>query len=141
MSKKLAAGSDKIVLDVTTGSGAFMKNTRDAKKLAKHMVAIGNHAGKETVAILTGMEEPLGFAIGNNMEVKEAIEVLKGDGPEDVKEVSVALAGMMPVSYTHLGMASMVGNWMPMNGRRRLMGKNSITARTFRRRFLGLRCV
>ena len=95
MSKKLAAGSDKIVLDVTTGSGAFMKNTRDAKKLAKHMVAIGNHAGKETEAILTGMEEPLGFAIGNNMEVKEAIEVLKGDGPEDVKEVSVALAGMM----------------------------------------------
>ena len=95
MSKKLAAGSDKIVLDVTTGSGAFMKNTRDAKKLAKHMVAIGNHAGKETVAIFTGMEEPLGFAIGNNMEVKEAIEVLKGDGPEDVKEVSVALAGMM----------------------------------------------
>ena len=91
MSKKLAAGSDKIVLDVTTGSGAFMKNTRDAKKLAKHMVAIGN----QTVAILTGMEEPLGFAIGNNMEVKEAIEVLKGDGPEDVKEVSVALAGMM----------------------------------------------
>ena len=95
MSKKLAAGSDKIVLDVTSGSGAFMKNTRDAKKLAKHMVAIGNHAGKETVAILTGMEEPLGFAIGNNMEVKEAIEVLKGGGPEDVKEVSVALAGMM----------------------------------------------
>ena len=95
MSKKLAAGSDKIVLDVPTGSGAFMKNTRDAKNLAKHMVAIGNHAGKETVAILTGMEEPLGFAIGNNMEVKEAIEVLKGDGPEDVKEVSVALAGMM----------------------------------------------
>lgn len=95
MSKKLAAGSDKIVLDVTTGSGAFMKNTRDAKKLAKHMVAIGNHAGKETVAILTGMEEPLGFAIGNNMEVKEAIEVLNGDGPEDVKEVSVVLAGMM----------------------------------------------
>lgn len=95
MSKKMAAGSDKIVLDVTTGSGAFMKNTRDAKNLAKHMVAIGNHAGKETVAILTGMEEPLGFAIGNNMEVKEAIEVLKGDGPEDVKEVSVALAGMM----------------------------------------------
>ena len=107
MSKKLAAGSDKIVLDVTTGSGAFMKNTRDAKKLAKHMVAIGNHAGKETVAILTGMEEPLGFAIGNNMEVKEAIEVLKGDGPEDVKEVSVALAGMMlslgleNVSHSH----------------------------------------
>ena len=95
MSKKLAAGSDKIVLDVTTGSGAFMKNTRDAKKLAKHMVAIGNHAGKETVAILTGMEEPLGFAIGNNMEVKEAIEVIKGGGPEDVKEVSVAIAGMM----------------------------------------------
>lgn len=100
MSKKLAAGSDKIVLDVTTGSGAFMKNTRDAKKLAKHMVAIGNHAGKETVAILTGMEEPLGFAIGNNMEVKEAIEVLKGDGPEDVKEVSVALARYDAVTWT-----------------------------------------
>lgn len=95
MSKKLAAGSDKIVLDVTTGSGAFMKNVKDAKTLAKHMVAIGNHAGKETVAILTSMEEPLGFAIGNNMEVKEAIEVLQGNGPEDVKEVCVALAGMM----------------------------------------------
>lgn len=95
MSKKLAAGSDKIVLDVTTGSGAFMKNVKDAKTLAKHMVAIGNHAGKETVAVLTSMEEPLGFAIGNNMEVKEAIEVLQGNGPEDVKEVSVALAGMM----------------------------------------------
>lgn len=95
MSKKLAAGSDKIVLDVTTGSGAFMKNVKDAKTLAKHMVAIGNHAGKEIVAVLTSMEEPLGFAIGNNMEVKEAIEVLQGNGPEDVKEVSVALAGMM----------------------------------------------
>ena len=95
MSKKLAAGSDKIVLDVTTGSGAFMKNVKDAKTLAKHMVAIGNHAGKETVAVLTSMEEPLGFAIGNNMEVKEAIEVLQGNGPEDVKEVCVALASMM----------------------------------------------
>lgn len=95
MSKKLAAGSDKIVLDVTTGSGAFIKDREGALELARRMVAIGNGAGRETVAVLTSMEEPLGEAVGNNLEVIEAIEVLRGHGPQDVKEVCVALAGMM----------------------------------------------
>ncbi len=95
MSKKLAAGSDKIVLDVTTGSGAFIKEREGALELARRMVAIGNGAGRETVAVLSSMEEPLGEAIGNNLEVIEAIEVLRGHGPQDVKEVCVALAGMM----------------------------------------------
>ncbi len=95
MSKKLAAGSDKIVLDVTTGSGAFIKEREGALELARRMVAIGNGAGRETVAVLSSMEEPLGEAIGNNLEVIEAVEVLRGHGPQDVKEVCVALAGMM----------------------------------------------
>lgn len=95
MSKKLAAGSDKILLDVTTGSGAFIKDTEQSRELARRMVAIGKGAGKETVAMLTSMDEPLGYAVGNILEVKEAIEVLKGGGPKDVREVCLALAGMM----------------------------------------------
>ena len=95
MSKKLAAGSDKIVLDVTTGSGAFIKELEGSIELAKRMVAIGKGAGKETVALITSMEEPLGYAIGNNLEVKEVIETLQGNGPEDLKTVCYALAGMM----------------------------------------------
>lgn len=95
MSKKLAAGSDKIVLDVTTGSGAFIKEREGSLELARRMVAIGNGAGRETVAVLTSMEEPLGEAVGNNLEVIEAIDVLRGQGPEDVREVCIALAGMM----------------------------------------------
>lgn len=95
MSKKLAAGSDKIVLDVTTGSGAFIKDLEGSRELAKRMVAIGKGAGKETVAMITSMEEPLGYAIGNSMEVKEAIETLRGGGPKDLREVCLALAGMM----------------------------------------------
>ena len=95
MSKKLAAGSDKIVLDVTTGSGAFIKDIEGSKELARRMTAIGKGAGKETVAVLTSMEEPLGEAVGNNLEVIEAVKVLQGGGPEDVKEVCLALAGMM----------------------------------------------
>jgi len=95
MSKKLAAGSDKIVLDVTTGSGAFIKDLEGSRELAKRMVAIGKGAGKETVAMITSMDEPLGFAIGNNLEVKEVIETLQGNGPEDLKTVCFALAGMM----------------------------------------------
>ena len=95
MSKKLAAGADKIVLDVTVGTGAFMQEYDRAKELAKRMVAIGNGAGKETVAMLTDMNEPLGYAIGNNLEVKEAIDMLHGEGPEDLKEICYALAGMM----------------------------------------------
>lgn len=97
MSKKLAAGSDKILLDVTTGSGAFIKDIEQSRELARRMVAIGKGAGRETVAMLTSMDEPLGYAIGNNLEVKEAIETLKGNGPEDLREVCLALAGMMLV--------------------------------------------
>lgn len=95
MSKKLAAGSDKILLDVTTGSGALIRDINDSFSLANHMVSIGNGAGKETVAMLTGMDEPLGEAIGNNLEVIEAIQTLQGHGPKDVEEVCLALAGMM----------------------------------------------
>ena len=95
MSKKLAAGADKILLDVTVGNGAFMKNLDDARALSEKMVAIGTGAGKETVAMITDMNEPLGLSIGNNLEVKEAIDMLRGGGADDLKEVCFALAGMM----------------------------------------------
>ena len=99
MSKKLASGSDAIVLDVKCGSGAFMKTQEDAEKLASLMVEIGNADGKHTVAVITDMEQPLGNAIGNSLEVQEAIDVLKNCGAEDITELSVTLAGMM----IHLG--------------------------------------
>lgn len=95
MSKKLAAGSDKIVLDVTVGSGAFMKDKENAVQLAEKMVAIGNGAGKKTVAILTNMDVPLGKMVGNNLEVVEAIETLKGRGPEDLIAIVVEIASTM----------------------------------------------
>ena len=87
MSKKLAAGADAIVLDVKTGSGAFMKKEKDAFALAEEMVKIGKGAGKTVIAVISDMDEPLGFAVGNALEVKEAIETLKGNGPEDFTEI------------------------------------------------------
>lgn len=95
MSKKIAAGASKIVLDVTCGNGAFMKKKEEAVKLSKVMKQIGELAGKETVCIITSMEEPLGYSIGNTLEVIEAIECLKGNMPEDVKEVVLALGSYM----------------------------------------------
>ncbi|CRZ34294.1 thymidine phosphorylase [Herbinix hemicellulosilytica] len=95
MSKKLASGADVIVLDVKTGSGAFMKKYEDSLALAKEMVQIGTLAGKPTYAVITDMNQPLGRAVGNSIEVIEAIETLSGKGPEDLLEVSVTLASYM----------------------------------------------
>jgi len=95
MSKKIAAGADAIVLEVTTGSGAFMNKYKDALTLAKIMVDIGREFKKEVVAVITNMDEPLGFAIGNSLEVKEAIEVLKNEGPNDLRELCLELGSYM----------------------------------------------
>lgn len=95
MSKKLAAGSDCILLDVKTGSGAFMKTLDDSIKLAQTMVNIGEGAGRRTVALITDMDTPLGYGIGNSLEVMESMDVLKGHGPADLREVSLQLAANM----------------------------------------------
>ncbi|MDD7770504.1 thymidine phosphorylase, partial [Suipraeoptans intestinalis] len=91
MSKKLAAGSDAILLDVKTGSGAFMKTLEDSIALAKEMVSIGENAGRKTAALITDMDIPLGNNIGNSLEVMEAVETLKGNGPRDLTEVCIHL--------------------------------------------------
>ena len=95
MSKKLAEGIDSLVLDVKFGSGAFMKTLEDALELAETLVTVGEHFGKQTIAYLTDMNQPLGFAVGNWLEAVESFNALKGEGPEDVMEITHTLAGTM----------------------------------------------
>src|SRR5207249_6231520 len=98
MSKKIAEGIDALVLDVKTGSGAFMKTEADSRRLAESLVAIGNRSGVKTEAVITLMDTPLGCAVGNALEVIECLEVLKGRGPQDLIDVSTELTARMLIA-------------------------------------------
>ena len=95
MSKKIAAGADKILLDVTVGQGAFMKNMSDAEKLSETMVALGREVNRETIAVITDMSQPLGKAIGNRLEITEALEIMQGKGREDITDFICELAEIL----------------------------------------------
>ena len=108
MSKKIAAGADAIVLDVKTGDGAFMKTVDEARALARAMIELGEHAGREVVCIVSDMEQPLGRAVGNALEIREAVETLRGEGPADFTELVLDACGKL-LALSDLGVDAAEG--------------------------------
>jgi pyrimidine-nucleoside phosphorylase len=105
MSKKIAAGANAIVLDVKVGDGAFMKTLEDARVLAEQMLELGRRAGKQVVCLLTDMDQPLGLAVGNALEVREALDTVRGEGPEDFTELVLdACARLLALSDLGIGL-------------------------------------
>jgi pyrimidine-nucleoside phosphorylase len=108
MSKKIAAGADAIVLDVKVGDGAFMKTIEDARELAQMMLELGKHAGREVACVLTDMDQPLGHAVGNALEIRETIATLRGEGPDDFTELVFSACGHL-LSFSDLGIDEEAG--------------------------------